>query len=41
MGGTAVHVPAIKLIAVGAGVEEDTGPWLLEVEVDSGLVAEG
>jgi hypothetical protein len=41
MGGADVQVPAVKLIAVDAGVEEGTGPRLLEVEVDSGLVAEG
>ena len=40
VGGTAVEVPAVKLVLAEARVEEDIGSWLLDVEVDDGLDAE-
>jgi hypothetical protein len=41
VGGAAVEVRAVELVLAGAGVEEDTGSWLLDIEANGGLGAEG
>lgn len=40
MGGSAVEVPIIKLVAARATVEVGTSSRLLDVEVNNGLSAE-
>lgn len=40
VGHVAVEVPPINLL-IGGGAEEDTGTWLLQINIVGGLGAEG